>query len=88
VGVIPVPLHFDPKSRFIQGKLLRHKKICVVCAFEPCIVREFPDDLVYRPSALLTRVKSVQGDVDKLTSNNATLQMYIDNLTMQMAKRR
>jgi short coiled-coil protein len=38
--------------------------------------------------ALLARVKSVQGDVDKLTSGNATLQMYIDNLTMQMAKRR
>jgi hypothetical protein len=38
--------------------------------------------------ALLTRAKSVQGEVDKLTSGNATLQMYIDNLTMQMAKRR
>ncbi|CAL1713179.1 unnamed protein product [Somion occarium] len=38
--------------------------------------------------ALLTRVKSVQTDVDKLASGNETLQMYIDNLTMQMAKRR
>ncbi|KAI0917275.1 hypothetical protein AcW1_007492 [Taiwanofungus camphoratus] len=38
--------------------------------------------------ALLDRVKSVQGDVDKLCSENETLQMYIDNLTMQMAKRR
>ncbi|KAI6027806.1 hypothetical protein BKA83DRAFT_4233852 [Pisolithus microcarpus] len=38
--------------------------------------------------ALLTRVHSVQGDVDKLTSENATLQVYIDNLTMQMAKRK
>ncbi|KAF9817312.1 hypothetical protein IEO21_03572 [Rhodonia placenta] len=38
--------------------------------------------------ALLARVKSVQGDVDKLSSENETLQMYIDNLTMQMAKRR
>ncbi|KAL6304327.1 hypothetical protein BKA93DRAFT_733404 [Sparassis latifolia] len=38
--------------------------------------------------ALLTKVKSVQGDVDKLASENETLQMYIDNLTMQMAKRR
>ncbi|KZP33667.1 hypothetical protein FIBSPDRAFT_1036187 [Athelia psychrophila] len=37
---------------------------------------------------LLSRVKGVQGEVDKLTSGNATLQMYIDNLTMQMAKRR
>ncbi|KAF7978480.1 hypothetical protein HWV62_45613 [Athelia sp. TMB] len=39
-------------------------------------------------TALLSRVKNVQGEVDKLTSGNATLQMYIDNLTMQMAKRR
>ncbi|EIM81643.1 uncharacterized protein STEHIDRAFT_171931, partial [Stereum hirsutum FP-91666 SS1] len=37
---------------------------------------------------LLDKVKSVESDVDKLTSGNATLQMYIDNLTMQMAKRR
>ncbi|EPT05283.1 hypothetical protein FOMPIDRAFT_1045339 [Fomitopsis schrenkii] len=37
---------------------------------------------------LLDRVRSVQGDVDKLLSENETLQMYIDNLTMQMAKRR
>ncbi|THH27309.1 hypothetical protein EUX98_g6879 [Antrodiella citrinella] len=38
--------------------------------------------------ALLARVKEVQGDVDKLISGNETLQMYIDNLTLQMAKRR
>jgi len=40
------------------------------------------------PIALLARVHTVQGDVDKLTSENATLQVYIDNLTMQMAKRK
>ncbi|KAH0832125.1 terpenoid cyclases/protein prenyltransferase alpha-alpha toroid [Lanmaoa asiatica] len=38
--------------------------------------------------ALVTRVRSVQADVEKLTSENATLQMYIDNLTMQMARRK
>ncbi|TCD70143.1 hypothetical protein EIP91_004613 [Steccherinum ochraceum] len=38
--------------------------------------------------ALLSRVMEVQTDVDKLVSGNETLQMYIDNLTMQMAKRR
>ncbi|THH01897.1 hypothetical protein EW026_g865 [Hermanssonia centrifuga] len=38
--------------------------------------------------ALLARVKTVQLDVDKLASGNETLQMYIDNLTLQMAKRR
>ncbi|KAL4064873.1 hypothetical protein V8B97DRAFT_1875600 [Scleroderma yunnanense] len=38
--------------------------------------------------ALLARVHTVQGDVDKLTSENAMLQVYIDNLTMQMAKRK
>ncbi|KAG5715215.1 hypothetical protein E4T56_gene3039 [Termitomyces sp. T112] len=37
---------------------------------------------------LVARVQTVQNEVDKLTSGNATLQMYIDNLTMQMAKRR
>lgn len=39
-------------------------------------------------TALLARVKGVQTDVDKLASGNETLQMYIDNLTLQMAKRR
>ncbi|ESK94952.1 hypothetical protein Moror_13957 [Moniliophthora roreri MCA 2997] len=38
--------------------------------------------------ALYGRVQSVQKEVEKLTSGNATLQMYIDNLTVQMAKRR
>lgn len=37
---------------------------------------------------MLAKAKGVQGDVDKLVSGNETLQMYIDNLTMQMAKRR
>jgi hypothetical protein len=38
--------------------------------------------------ALIGRVQSVQKEVEKLTSGNETLQMYIDNLTVQMAKRR
>ena len=38
--------------------------------------------------AIMTKAKGVQADVDKLASGNETLQMYIDNLTMQMAKRR
>ncbi|KAG6877749.1 hypothetical protein C0993_004252 [Termitomyces sp. T159_Od127] len=38
--------------------------------------------------ALVARVQTVQKEVDKLTAGNETLQMYIDNLTMQMAKRR
>ncbi|KAJ6557371.1 hypothetical protein DFH09DRAFT_1163958 [Mycena vulgaris] len=37
---------------------------------------------------ILGRVQTVQKEVDKLTSGNETLQMYIDNLTVQMAKRR
>ncbi|KAF8476549.1 hypothetical protein DFH94DRAFT_756277 [Russula ochroleuca] len=44
----------------------------------------FQDDL----RVLLERVKAVERDSDKLSSGNATLQMYIDNLTLQMAKRR
>ncbi|KAJ3910633.1 hypothetical protein F5879DRAFT_983566 [Lentinula edodes] len=39
-------------------------------------------------TALYNRVQSVQKEVDKLHSGNETLQMYIDNLTVQMAKRR
>ena len=39
-------------------------------------------------AVLLERVKAVERDTDKLSSGNATLQMYIDNLTLQMAKRR
>ncbi|KAM5533462.1 hypothetical protein V8D89_012900 [Ganoderma adspersum] len=38
--------------------------------------------------AMMVKTKGVQADVDKLISGNETLQMYIDNLTMQMAKRR
>ncbi|KAF8225874.1 hypothetical protein L208DRAFT_1407883 [Tricholoma matsutake] len=37
---------------------------------------------------LVDRVHSVQKEVDKLEAGNQTLQMYIDNLTVQMAKRR
>ncbi|KAI0000161.1 hypothetical protein BJV74DRAFT_146054 [Russula compacta] len=44
----------------------------------------FQDDL----RVLLQRVKSVEGDMEKLSSGNATLQTYIDNLTLQMTKRR
>ncbi|PPQ89681.1 hypothetical protein CVT25_013868 [Psilocybe cyanescens] len=38
--------------------------------------------------AMLAKVQSVQKEVDKLVSGNETLQMYIDNLTVQMTKRR
>lgn len=38
--------------------------------------------------AMLMKVQTVQKEVDKLVSGNETLQMYIDNLTVQMAKRR
>ncbi|TFK40599.1 hypothetical protein BDQ12DRAFT_733818 [Crucibulum laeve] len=39
-------------------------------------------------AAMLARVQSVEKEVEKLASGNETLQMYIDNLTVQMAKRR
>ncbi|KAI9465430.1 hypothetical protein BJY52DRAFT_1243966 [Lactarius psammicola] len=48
------------------------------------ILFAYQDDL----RVLLERVKTVEKDMDKLSSGNATLQMYIDNLTLQMAKRR
>lgn len=34
---------------------------------------------------MLAKVQTVQKEVDKLASGNETLQMYIDNLTVQMA---
>ncbi|KAL0960644.1 hypothetical protein HGRIS_005672 [Hohenbuehelia grisea] len=37
---------------------------------------------------MLARAKAVQKETDKLAAGNETLQMYIDNLTVQMAKRR
>lgn len=44
--------------------------------------------MLIKISALYERAQAVQKEVDKLTSGNETLQMYIDNLTVQMAKRR
>ena len=57
------------------------------------MVRVYPAYLVLgylkeRNAAMVAKTKGVQADVDKLISGNETLQMYIDNLTMQMAKRR
>jgi len=37
---------------------------------------------------MLAKVQAVQEDVDRLMSSNEMLQMYIDNLTKQMAQRR
>lgn len=37
---------------------------------------------------MLERVKATDQEIKKLTTENETLQMYIDNLTVQMAKRR
>jgi len=36
--------------------------------------------------ALVDKVKSTQADVDKMTADNATLHLYIDNLTKQIAQ--
>ncbi|KAI0657388.1 hypothetical protein C8Q70DRAFT_1055910 [Cubamyces menziesii] len=45
-------------------------------------------EIVAAQEDLRAKTKGVQSDIDKLVSGNETLQMYIDNLTMQMAKRR
>lgn len=39
-------------------------------------------------STMLAKIKSVQAEIDKLSSGNEMLQMYIDNLTKQMAAQR
>lgn len=39
-------------------------------------------------TAMLAKVQAVQREVDQLMSSNEMLQMYIDNLTKQMAQRR
>ncbi|KAJ6619478.1 hypothetical protein B0H10DRAFT_2025817 [Mycena sp. CBHHK59/15] len=51
----------------------------------PCVLVQSSN---WNPPAILARVQAVQKEVEKLTSGNETLQMYIDNLTVQMAKRR
>ena len=38
-------------------------------------------------AVILAKIESAEADVEKLTSGNATLQMYMDNLTKQIAKR-
>ena len=53
-----------------------------------CLNRAVRRNLVNYDLAMLAKAKGVQADIDKLVSGNETLQMYIDNLTMQMAKRR
>ncbi|KAG8741963.1 hypothetical protein FRC10_002229 [Ceratobasidium sp. 414] len=62
----------------------------IIAAQEDLRGKVFPVSLStcskWRP-ALVGRVQSVQAEVDKLASGNATLQMYIDNLTKQIAKR-
>ena len=69
----------------LSGRSRRSKMTCVVRVKLYCLC---PCDRNLLFSAMLARVKDVQKDVDKLASGNETLQMYIDNLTLQMAKRR
>ena len=53
----------------------------------PCGI--IPGECAYsHPIALLARVKVVQADVDKLSSSNETLQTYVNNLKLQVAKQR
>ncbi len=59
-----------------------------ICTHEPSWCGDGRISHVFIISVLLERVKTVEKDMDKLSSGNATLQMYIDNLTLQMAKRR
>lgn len=44
--------------------------------------------MAFYDTVMLSKVDATQKEVDKLVSGNETLQMYIDNLTVQMAKRR
>ncbi|EJD43945.1 hypothetical protein AURDEDRAFT_166999 [Auricularia subglabra TFB-10046 SS5] len=37
---------------------------------------------------IISKIQAAEADCDKLSSGNATLQMYIDNLTKQIAGRR
>ena len=62
--------------------------IFVVCSISDYQAKLMEALLCFDSTALLARVKSVEADVEKLTSGNTMLQMYIDNLTVQMAKRR
>lgn len=76
--------------------LLNDRDLCcreIIAAQEDlrgwCCSNTLYREVVADPSpAMMAKTKGVQADVDKLISGNETLQMYIDNLTMQMAKRR
>ncbi|KAH9002646.1 hypothetical protein EDB86DRAFT_2897084 [Lactarius hatsudake] len=65
-----------PENDIIKDAMKKEQVIKDIVAYQ--------DDL----RVLLERVKTTEKDMDKLSSGNATLQMYIDNLTLQMAKRR
>ncbi|KAH9179303.1 hypothetical protein EDB89DRAFT_1926464 [Lactarius sanguifluus] len=65
-----------PESDVIKDAMKKEQVIRDIVAYQ--------DDL----RVLLERVKTAEKDMDKLSSGNATLKMYIDNLTLQMAKRR
>lgn len=39
-------------------------------------------------TVILSKIQTTEADVDKLAAGNQTLQMYIDNLTKQIAARR
>ncbi|KAI0702293.1 hypothetical protein BC835DRAFT_1264072 [Cytidiella melzeri] len=68
----------DPEGDVVSAAIQKEKTIQYVSFIHP-------DNSCFYPTL---RVKIVQRDVDKLASGNETLQMYIDNLTLQMAKRR
>ncbi|TEB39936.1 hypothetical protein FA13DRAFT_1784585 [Coprinellus micaceus] len=67
----------SPKSGDIVANALKKEKVLKE-------ILSYQEDL----RAMLAKVDTTQKEVDKLVSGNETLQMYIDNLTVQMAKRR
>jgi short coiled-coil protein len=60
---------------------LRDKQICKVSPVHARALARYKTFTV-----LLQKIKKVEDDVFNLESENATLQMYIDNLTKQLAR--
>ena len=76
----------EPQFSSFIGKYSLARTICVVRSPSSLFIQRVECSAF--PLAMLGRVDTVQKEVDKLVSENETLQMYIDNLTVQMAKRR
>jgi hypothetical protein len=87
-GTLSAFWHCDLNSSFKYHRDIAASQEDLRSPFDHVFIFLETHSLLRTITALVSRVQSVQKDVDKLEAGNQTLQMYIDNLTVQMAKRR